>query len=44
MNEERLQILLQEVKRLTPIELWISEDVRPGRGEEKWLNCILKKL
>ncbi|MCM1257956.1 MAG: glycerate kinase [Roseburia sp.] len=24
-------------------ELWISEDVRPGRGDEKWLNLILQK-
>ena len=43
INEERLHSLLQEVKGFTPIELWISEDVRPGREEEKWLNCILKK-
>ncbi len=26
------------------IEYWISEDVRPGRGEEKWLNLILQKV
>ncbi len=25
------------------IESWITSDVRPGRGEEKWLNLILKK-
>ena len=24
-------------------EHWITGDVRPGRGEEKWLNMILKK-
>lgn len=24
-------------------EQWISADVRPGRGDEKWLNVILKK-
>ncbi len=24
-------------------EYWITEDVRPGRGEEKWLNLILRK-
>ncbi len=23
---------------------WISDDVRPGRGDEKWLNLIMKKL
>ena len=24
-------------------EYWITGDVRPGRGEEQWLNMILKK-
>ena len=23
---------------------WVSADVRPGRGDEKWLNLILKKI
>ena len=26
------------------VEEWISSDVRPGRGNEKWLNLILKRL
>ncbi len=25
------------------IDSWITSDVRPGRGEEKWLNLIMKK-
>ena len=25
------------------IEEWITSDVRPSRGDEKWLNVILKK-
>ena len=25
-------------------EAWITSDVRPGRGEEKWLNLILRKI
>ena len=24
-------------------EYWITGDVRPGRGEEKWLNLLLQK-
>ena len=24
-------------------ELWLTGDVRPGRGDEKWLNLILRK-
>lgn len=25
-------------------KVWITEDVRPGRGDEKWLNLILRKI
>lgn len=25
-------------------EYWITGDVRPGRGEEKWLNLLLRKM
>ena len=24
-------------------ELWVTADVRPGREDEKWLNCLLTK-
>lgn len=26
------------------LELWITKDVRPNRGDEKWLNLILQKV
>ncbi len=29
--------------QLEMIEEWVSRDARPGRGEEKWLNVILRK-
>lgn len=29
---------------ITIIETWISEDVRSGRSEEKWMNIILRRL
>ena len=25
-------------------EQWITEDVRPGRRDEKWLNLLLRKM
>lgn len=25
-------------------EMWITGDVRPERGEEQWLNLILRKI
>ena len=34
---------MQEVPELQIEEYWITSDVRPGRGEEKWLNLILRK-
>jgi len=34
---------ISEVKKLKIEEFWITGDVRPGRGEEKWLNLILRK-
>ena len=30
-------------KRLQLEEQWVSQDVRPGREDEKWLNILLQK-
>ena len=43
MTEESLENLLQEVGGIEIEEQWITSDVRPGRGEEKWLNRFLRK-
>jgi 2-polyprenyl-3-methyl-5-hydroxy-6-metoxy-1,4-benzoquinol methylase len=34
---------MQEIDNLKIEDYWITSDVRPGRGEEKWLNLILQK-
>ena len=34
---------VQEIHNLQIKEHWITGDVRPGRGEEKWLNLIMQK-
>ena len=34
---------IRSIERLQVEEYWITDDVRPGRGEEKWLNLILRK-
>ena len=44
MTEESTEKLLQEIPELQIDECWITSDVRPGRGEEKWLNLILQKV
>ena len=40
---ETFEEYLQEVPKLQMEECWITSDVRPGRGEEKWLNLILRR-
>lgn len=35
--------IVQDMDELEIEEQWITSDVRPGRGEEKWLNLILRK-
>ena len=43
MTEETLADFLSEIDGLELEERWTTSDVRPGRGEEKWLNLILRK-
>lgn len=34
---------MQDIPELNIEEYWVTGDARPGRGEEKWLNLILRK-
>lgn len=43
MTEEAFAELLSRIDGLEMEEQWITWDVRPGRGEDKWLNLILRK-
>lgn len=43
MTEDTFAVFLEEIENITIEEQWVSTDVRPGRGEEKWLNIILRK-
>lgn len=40
---EGFEEFMQAVEQLKLEEYWITGDVRPGRGEEKWLSLILQK-
>ncbi len=42
-TEHDLPTLTGYGQGLSLVEYWISEDVRPGREHEKWLNIIWKK-
>ena len=44
MTEETFEVFLGEIEGLKIEEQWTTLDVRPGRGEEKWLNLILQKI
>lgn len=41
-TEERFAEFIKGITGLRIEKMWITDDVRPGRGEEKWLNMILK--
>lgn len=43
MTETSFAALMQNIISLETEEQWITSDVRPERGEEKWLNVILRK-
>lgn len=43
MTEETFAEFILKVDSLETEEQWITSDVRPGRGEEQWLNLILRK-
>ncbi len=43
MTEDTFAAILNKVQQIEKEEQWITSDVRAGRGEEKWLNIILRK-
>lgn len=42
--EETFQEFMKGIPKLAIEDHWITGDVRPGRGDERWLNLILRKL
>lgn len=43
MTESTFTAFIRNIADLVTEEQWISFDARPGRGEEQWLNIILRK-
>lgn len=43
MTEDKFSDFLMDIKGLELEEQWVTSDIRPGRGDEKWLNIILRK-
>ena len=42
-NENSLKKLIAELEHLEIVEIWTTQDVRPGRDNEKWVSCLCKK-
>ncbi len=42
-TEQDLPALTGYGRDLSLVEYWVSEDVRPGRSREKWLNILWRK-
>lgn len=42
-DEDGLLELLQSAPELEVISIWETKDVRPGREEESWINCVCRK-
>ena len=43
MNERTFAHIIENISYLTLIKQSISEDVRPGRSNEKWFNAFLRR-
>ena len=42
-REESFQQLIKHQTELLPMSIWVSEDARPRRRGEKWLNALLQR-
>ena len=43
MTEKSFNELIHDINGVIIEEYWITGDARPERGNEKWLNLILRK-
>ncbi len=43
LNEEKVQMLFEELDTLRLLTVWLSPDVREERKDEMWLNLLAKK-
>ena len=43
-TEETFREFVADVDGIRIEEMWITGDVRPDRGDERWLNLILRKI
>lgn len=44
LTEESLTGLMETVPSLQIVDTWITNDVRPGREEEQWINILARRI
>jgi SAM-dependent methyltransferase len=42
-REDDLRALIDNYKQLMLLQLWTTQDVRKGRGQEKWTNAVVRR-
>ena len=43
-TEEGFCSFMQPIEGIRIEDWWVSTDVRPGRGDERWLNLLLREV
>ena len=43
-TEELLGVFMEQIPELQVFETWITNDVRPGREEERWINILARRI
>lgn len=43
-TEETFRRFIEPIEGIRIEDWWVSGDVRPGRGDERWLNLLLRKV
>ena len=43
-TEDSLQHMMEKVPSLQILDCWITQDVRPGREEEQWINILARRI
>ena len=43
-DEDQLNAFMKQIPDLRIFDTWITQDVRPGREEEKWINILARRV
>ena len=43
-TKKSLFAFMRDINTFKILEVWITHDVRPGRGNEKWINILAHRI